>query len=46
MLSKDTPSFQRRDLLKNERDIEVEIRCSMRKTKYGECERDGLLSVK
>ena len=38
ILSKDTPSFQRRDWLKNERDSEVEIRCSMSKTKRGECE--------
>ena len=46
ILSKDTPSFQRRDWLKNERDNEVEIQCSMSITKYGECERDGLFSVK
>ena len=38
ILSKDTPSLQRRDWLKNGRDNEVEIRCSMSKTKYGECE--------
>ena len=37
-LSKDTPSFQRRDWLKNERDNKIEIRCSMSITKYGECE--------
>ena len=41
-LSKDTPSFQRRDWLKNQRDNEVEIQCSMSMTKYGKCERDGL----
>ena len=34
-LSKDTPSFQRQDWLKNERNNEVEIRCSMSITKYG-----------
>ena len=44
--SKDTPSFQRRDWLKNERYSEVELRCSMSKTKYGECEWDGIWSVK
>ena len=38
ILSEDAPSFQRRDWLKNERHNEVETRCSMSKTKYGECE--------
>ena len=38
ILSKDTPSFQRQDWLKNEGDNEVEMRCSMSNTKYGECE--------
>ena len=42
ILSKGTPSFQRRGWFKNERDDEVEVRCSMRKTDYGECEQDGL----
>ena len=37
-LSKDTPSFQRQDWLKTERNSEVEIRCNMSITKYGECE--------
>ena len=46
VLSKDTPSFQRRDWLKNERGNAVEMRCSMSNTKYGECEWDGLWSVK
>ena len=46
ILSKDTPSFQRRDWFKNERDNEFEMRCSMSNTKYGECEWDGLWSVK
>ena len=41
ILSKDTPSFQRQDWLKNEGDNEVEMRCSMSNTKYGECEWDG-----
>ena len=34
-LSRDTPSFQRRDRLKNERDDEIEIRCGISITKYG-----------
>ena len=38
ILSEDTTSFQRRDWLKNGRHNEVEIRCSMSKTKYGEYE--------
>ena len=38
MLSKDIPSSQRRDWLKSERGSEVEMRCSMSNTKYGECE--------
>ena len=38
ILTKDTPSLQRQDWLKNERDNDVDIRCSMSKTKYGECE--------
>ena len=38
ILSKDTPSLQKRDWLKNGRDNEVEIECSMSKTKYDECE--------
>ena len=38
ILSKDTPSLERRDRLKNGRENEVEIRCSMSKTKYGECD--------
>ena len=46
ILSKDTPSFQRRNWLKNERYNEFKIRCSMSKTKYGEFEGDGLWSVK
>ena len=37
-LSRDTPGFQKQDWLKNERDNEVEIRCSMNITKYGKCE--------
>ena len=41
ILSKDTPSFQRQNWLKNEGDNEVEMRCSMSNTKYGECEWDG-----
>ena len=36
--SKDTPNFQRRGCLKNERYNKIEIRCSMSKTKYVECE--------
>ena len=36
--SKGTPSFQRQDWLKNERDNVFEMRCSMSKTKYTECE--------
>ena len=46
ILSKDAPSFQRLDWLKNERHNEVEIRCSISKTRYGECEWDRLWSVK
>ena len=42
ILSRDTPCFQRGDLLKNERDNEVEIRNSMSITKYGKCREDGL----
>ena len=42
ILSRDTPCFQRRDLLKNERYNEVEIRNSMSITKYGKCREDGL----
>ena len=38
ILFEDTPSFQRRNWLKNERGNEVELLCSMSKTKYGECE--------
>ena len=37
-LSRDTPGLQKQDWLKNERDNEVEIRCSMNITKYGKCE--------
>ena len=37
VLSKDTPSVQRRDWLKNERDNEVEMRCITSNTTYGEC---------
>ena len=37
-LSKDTPSFQRWGWLKNERDNEVEMQCSMSITKNDECE--------
>ena len=36
--SKGTPSFQRQDWLKSERDNVFEMRCSMSKTKYTECE--------
>ena len=46
VLSKDTPSFERLDRLKNQRDNEVEMWCSISKTKCGECEWDGLWSVK
>ena len=42
ILSRDTPCFQTGDLLKNERDNEVEIRNSMSITKYGKCREDGL----
>ena len=38
ILSKNTPTFHRWDWLKNERDNEVEMQCSMSNTKYGECE--------
>ena len=38
ILAKDTPNFQRRDWLKNERHNEAGIRYNMSKTKYGECE--------
>ena len=43
----DTPSFQRWDWLKNERENEVEIsivfiQCSMSTTKYDKCESDEL----
>ena len=41
MSCRDTPSFQRRDRLKNERDDEVEIRCGISITKYGKWEWDG-----
>ena len=46
ILSRETPSFHRQDLLKNERDNEIELLCSMRITKYGKCEWDGLWSIK
>ena len=45
ILSRDTPSFHWLDWLKNKRDNEVEIGCSMSKIKYGECEWYGLWSV-
>ena len=45
-LSKDSPSFQRRGWLKNERDNDVETRYSMSITKHGECEWDGIWSMK
>ena len=41
-LSRETPSFQRRNWLKNKRGSEVEIRCSMSITKYAKCEGDRL----
>ena len=37
-LSKDPPSFEERDWLKNEKDNEGEIRYSMSITKYGKYE--------
>ena len=45
-LSRETPSFQRRNWLKNKRGSEVEIRCSMSITKYAKCEGDRLWSMK
>ena len=45
-LSKDPPSFHRRDWLKNKSHNEVEIRCSMGRTKYGKYEWGVLWSMK
>ena len=41
-LSKYPPSFHRRDWLKNKCHNEVEIRCSMGRTKYGKYGQGGL----
>ena len=45
-LSKDPPSFHRREWLKNKSHNEVEIRCSMGRTKYGKYEQGGLWCMK